>query len=227
MTDVAQGTDSTEDVEPQGTPADKGTNPEVAKLRSENAERRLAAADLQKQVDALTAQIAEGTDADLAEQKRFEELAEKRQVEVNDLKAQAVKRDAELREGAIQRAVYAASVKAGIADPEDAYRLADLAGVEVAEDGAITGVEESVTALAKAKPYLLGTSKPSAPDTEGGQGSAPESTGAVLTPGERAGVEQAAKYGYEGITEEALRARKKDQDQFRARRKPDQEIEQE
>jgi len=80
--------------------------------------------------------------------KEVRELQEK-QGDVEALQAQ-------VRRSAIQAAVIAAAARAGIADPEDAVRLADLEGVEIDEDGTVSGADEAVAALVEAKPYLRG-----------------------------------------------------------------------
>ena len=59
-----------------------------------------------------------------------------------------------LRKGEIRTAVLLEAARAGIADPSDALLLADLSGVSLGEDGAVTGAKEAVEALAAAKPYL-------------------------------------------------------------------------
>ena len=61
---------------------------------------------------------------------------------------------ATVRQGEVRTAVLLEAARAGIADPSDALALADLSGVAVGEDGAVTGAKEAVEALAAAKPYL-------------------------------------------------------------------------
>jgi len=62
----------------------------------------------------------------------------------------------ELRIERIKNAVLAAAAKASFADPLDAYAMIDQATLEIDDAGKVTGVDEAIKALAKAKPYLLG-----------------------------------------------------------------------
>lgn len=60
-----------------------------------------------------------------------------------------------MRTAMIRNAVVLAATRANFHDPEDAFRLADLEGVQIGEDGRVSGVEEALKALAKAKPHLV------------------------------------------------------------------------
>lgn len=44
----------------------------------------------------------------------------------------------------------------GLVDAQAAFTLMDTSGVAVAEDGSVTGVQDALDALVKAKPYLAG-----------------------------------------------------------------------
>ncbi|ANY67729.1 hypothetical protein BBD42_15590 [Paenibacillus sp. BIHB 4019] len=53
---------------------------------------------------------------------------------------------------------------------DDAYRLADLSGASVDDDGNVTGVDDVVTALLAAKPYLAAEAKKEPRSIGGGSG---------------------------------------------------------
>jgi hypothetical protein len=106
----------------------------------------------------------------------LEALKEAEKTELEKAKDAATKAQAE-RDAALAKAqdtlIRAAFVteaaKAGAAHPEDAYALADRAGVKVAEDGTITGVAEAVKVLVEGGRLVM--SKRPAPNLDGGAGS--------------------------------------------------------
>ena len=83
-----------------------------------------------------------------------------------------------------------------VANPDDAYLLANRSGVAVADDGAITGVQEAVKALVDSGRLPLRT-KPKAPSLDGGAGSGERSGDSVSL-----SVEEAAMARKLGLTEE-------------------------
>ena len=70
-------------------------------------------------------------------------------------------RDEQLRVERVKSAFMLAASTAGVSKLEDALRLGDLSAIQVADDGAITGVDEVVGALVEDRPYLLAPSEPS------------------------------------------------------------------
>lgn len=140
---------------------------EIRELRKEAGDNRKKAQDAEEK---------RKTDEEkrLKEQGDFKDLAEKREQEIADLKASQ-------RQDKINTAVTLEAAKAGIADPADAMKLADLSKVAVGEDGAVSGVAEAIADLVKAKPYLV-KSTPSAPPKIGATnpGSGPSLTAADL-----------------------------------------------
>jgi len=94
---------------------------------------------------------------------------EKAQKRAADLEAERDKAKRDATETLIRAAFVAAAALAGVAHPEDAYALADKAGVEVAEDGAVVGVAEAVKALVDGGRLVM--SKHPAPSLDGGAGS--------------------------------------------------------
>lgn len=55
----------------------------------------------------------------------------------------------------IRHAVEMAASKLNFHDPADAHALADLTTIAVGDDGKVSGAEEALKALAKAKPHLV------------------------------------------------------------------------
>lgn len=134
-----------EDAEQQGTSLD-----DLAALKAElNKARREAAR--------YRTEAKKAADAD--EQRKREEMSELERMKADMAKLQQSAQDAEQR--AKQAMIKAAVMRAanGFNDPEDALRLIDIAALEVADDGEIVGLQESIAKLLKDKPYLAKTTK--------------------------------------------------------------------
>jgi hypothetical protein len=67
---------------------------------------------------------------------------------------------AQLTETRIRHAVEMAAAAMRFHDPADAYALADLSTVEIADDGQVRNVDTVLKALAKAKPHLVKGAEP-------------------------------------------------------------------
>lgn len=76
---------------------------------------------------------------------------------------------AEANDRLIRAAFVAEAATQGAAHPEDAFALADLAGVEIGEGGQVTGVEEAVKVLVAAGRLPM-SGRPRAPGLDGGAG---------------------------------------------------------
>jgi hypothetical protein len=107
---------------------------------------------------------------------KFVELeeAQKSELQKANEKAQAAEaaRDAALvkaNERMIRAEFISAASTLDVAHPEDAYALAEKAGVNIAEDGKVTGVADAVKALVDGGRLPLKT-KPKAPGLNGGAG---------------------------------------------------------
>lgn len=101
----------------------------------------------------------------LKEQKKFEELAEKRGQEAADWKGRFEKANVDNR-------IISIANKLGVIDPDAVIQLIDRKGIKVTDEG-IQGVEEAVKTLVEAKPYLTQGAK--IPDI--GSGSNPADAG--------------------------------------------------
>ena len=107
--------------------------------------------------------------ARLADEKRWQELAEKRETELGNKEAELSTLASTLQDERIRHAVAITASGLHFRDPQDAFQMIDLATIETDDDGAVQGVKEALAVLAKAKPYLLEPED----DTGAGLGSPP------------------------------------------------------
>ena len=131
-----------------GQPTAEQLATELASLRAALKAANAESMTRRKKLDELEAAEEERKAAQLSEV----EKARKAQA---DAEAKALATEERLRTAAIRNAVVLAASKANFYDPEDAFRLADLAEVQVADDGTVTGVDNALKALTKAKPHLV------------------------------------------------------------------------
>ena len=112
-----------------------------------------------KKLDEFEAREKKSKEAELSEQERLKaQLAE-----MQTAHEQARQEMATMR---LRSAVEREAIKLGFKNPEDAYLLADMTGVEMDENGKVTGVESVLKELAKTRPYLVGADeKKPAPNT--------------------------------------------------------------
>jgi phage I-like protein len=168
--------------EPQTTgqaPADTGQEPAtftseyVQELRQEAAKYRTQLREVQEQVGQFAdydelkraaEELQKRKDADKSELEKFQEAAAKAERERDEARQRA--QDTLIRAAFIEEAS-----KAGVANPGDAYRLADLSSVSIDEEtGQVEGAEEAVAALVDAGRLPM-TGKQPAPSLNGGAGS--------------------------------------------------------
>ena len=132
----------------EGQPTAEQLAAELASLRAALRAANAESMTRRKKLDELEAAEEERKAAQLSEV----EKAKKAQA---DAEAKARATEERLRTAAIRNAVVLAASKANFYDPEDAFRLADLAEVQVADDGTVTGVDNALKTLTKAKPHLV------------------------------------------------------------------------
>ncbi len=156
--------------DPDPKPDPKGDDKPPDKAFTEADVNRIVADRLKRQkdqygdVDDLRKKAAE-----------FDKLQDASKSDLEKAQAAAVKAE-EAREKAITTAnerlvraeAIAAAAAAGFNDPTDAVALMDRSEVAVDEDGNVAGVTEAVTALAAAKPHLVGSRKPHPGGGDGG-----------------------------------------------------------
>lgn len=129
------------------------------------------AADKRKKLDAYEAAEAERTKAAMTETERLK-------AELEAERAKSAQADERAKQTLIRAAFVSEAAKAGAAYPEDVHRLADLAGVDVDENGKVTGVAEAVKSLVDAGRVPL-AGKQKAPSLDGGAGGGDRSSSQV------------------------------------------------
>jgi hypothetical protein len=102
-----------------------------------------------KKADALEKANAEAEEKRLQDAKKFEELANKRAAERDEIKS---KFTSQLQDN---RIITEAS-KVGVVDIETVLKLVDRANITIDENGNVSGAVEAVQALLAAKPFLKG-----------------------------------------------------------------------
>lgn len=146
--------------------------------RPEGAERLYTEAEVASAIAIrLSRKDAQYADYDELKKKagRLAELEQAQMSELEQAQARATALEAE-RDEALQRgndrlivaAITMAATKLDFANPQDAYALADLAGLVVNESGEVEGAEEAVKVVADTRPYLI--ERRIAPQTNAGAG---------------------------------------------------------
>lgn len=153
-----EGQEPETDPAQEATPPQEGT-PDPGAPDGDRAvsELRKEAAKYRTQVRDMEARLKEYEQAQLTEQERIA-------AERDELRAQLEQATTRSRRLALEGAVITAATRAGIIDPDVAVAL--VAGqVSYDDDGNPVGVNEAVTELVKARPYLAGSTKtvPGAP----------------------------------------------------------------
>lgn len=100
-----------------------------------------------KAADQLLKEKKDADDAALKEQGKWQDLAGKREQEVERWKASSIASE-----------IKALAAKEGAVDLDAVALLADKSGVKINDDGTITGAEEVVKAMRESKPYLFNNS---------------------------------------------------------------------
>jgi hypothetical protein len=198
--DTQNEEETQEGQEPEGTTEEEETTQET---ETQEPPRTFSQADVDRIIkDRLAREKSKYADYDdlkdqagkwqkhLDDQKSELERAQERAEQAEQAREEALQR---AEESMIRAAFLAEAGKLQAAHPEDAYRLADLASVRIAEDGSVEGVEDAVKVLVDSgRLPLVGRQK--APDLDGGAGGGSRSstTSAKLTPEE---LEVAVKMG--------------------------------
>jgi len=143
----------------QVVPQDAGQEPTENKQPKEQPESTLDAAALAAELKRARREAAKYRTSlrkleEAEEERKKAEMTEAERIKAELAEAQAKAAEAEERatETMLRMSVVSAAAKAGFNDPMDAWSMIDLA--EVGDDGTVTGVEEAITELLKAKPYL-------------------------------------------------------------------------
>ncbi len=155
-------TEPTATGEPTGATGQTGDKVEFDAAQQAHLDRiiseRLTRAKTQWEKEQETARKKVEDEAEqkrLTEQAEWQKLAEKRETQVAEMQAERDRLSADLTNVRIRHAVEIAAAGMDFQSPADAFDLADLTGVEITDDGEVTGVKEALEALVKAKPYLV------------------------------------------------------------------------
>lgn len=152
MEDVTPGqapeTPDTDGQVPQGTT-------EAAQLDAETLAKELKA--VRKEAAAYRTKLRQAEED--AEARKRAEMTELEKVRA-DLEAERKARqeaDQKRQQQALRTQVVTAAARMNFADPEDALRMLDQSTLEVDDAGNIDGLDDALSALVKAKPYLIKT----------------------------------------------------------------------
>lgn len=151
----------------------------IDKLIAERLERHKRKSDEERKAETDKAQ-ADSERKRAEEEKRFSDLAAAEKKRADEAEAKVLAAEERIKAQTIRAEVRVMALKLGFHNPDDAASLADLSGVELAEDGAVKGVEAALKALLKDRPYLAGAEK-KAPDIDAGKrggGNTPEAIAA-------------------------------------------------
>lgn len=105
-----------------------------------------------KEAEKLKAEREQADNAQLEKDKKYQELAQKHETSAKEWQSK-------FETSQINNKITAEAVKLGITDIDAATKLIDRAGISIAEDGTVNGVEEAVKGLAESKTYLVDKSK--------------------------------------------------------------------
>lgn len=175
------------------TPATQDTTPDAAALSAENARLSAAlkaanneSAGRRKRLEELEAAEQQRKDAELSEIDKLN----KRLAEAEQATTQAAQ---QAQATLIRAAFVAEAARADAQFPEDAFALANRAGVAIDDNGTVTGVAEAVKALVEAG--RLPTKRNRAPSLDAGAGGGQSPADAKATALTDAEIAQARKHG--------------------------------
>lgn len=150
----------TEEQQPTGQEPGEQSKPDADALLAE-------VKSLRKEAASWRTKLRQAEEAE--EQRKRSEMTELDKLKA-DLEAERQARaqaEEQRRNQLIRTQVITAAARAGFNDPEDAMRMLDTSTLEVDDAGAVDGLEAALSALAKAKPYLIkstaGTISPTNP----------------------------------------------------------------
>lgn len=104
--------------------------------------------DKAAQADKLQQAQQQAADKQLEDEKKFQELAQKRATENEQLQKQ-------IQDMTINQALTNKLVPLGVVDLSAAVQLIDRSAIKLGENGELSGVDEAITALKEGKAYLF------------------------------------------------------------------------
>ena len=156
--------------EPEPESGDGDARAELARVRVALKKANAEAAKRRKELERFQQEEKKRQDAELSDLEKAQKLSEEWKSKFDELSA-------DLDGMRMRQAFYDATAAAKVvfvndAAWQDAYDLSDLSGVEVDEDGSVSGMDEVIKALQKTRPHLFGTA--GAPDINAGEGGKPK-----------------------------------------------------
>lgn len=121
---------------------------ELDDLRKANKAKNAENATWRKKLDEIEAADAKRKEQELSDAQKAAKRAE-------EAEAKATQLEMQYRATTIRHAVEMAAARLNFADPDDAYKLADLSAVTIVDDGKVDGVDAALKALSTAKPHLV------------------------------------------------------------------------
>lgn len=154
----------------------------VKELRQEAANYRTKLRDLEAKQAELDQQRTNQEAERLAQAQKWQELAELRTKELETLRTAHTEQQKQINAQRIRSAFTAEAAKRGnIVDIEAAFQLANIGGIEVTEEGKVTGVIQVIDALITDKPFLVANGKMPAPSLDAGAGGGVRPGGKTLS----------------------------------------------
>jgi hypothetical protein len=102
-----------------------------------------------KLADKYEADLKTAEEKKLEEQKKYQELAEKRAKERDEAMTR-------YSTAVLENRILSEATKAGVIDTEAVLKLVDRSSIKVNDDGSVVGIKEALTQLLTDKPYLKG-----------------------------------------------------------------------
>lgn len=160
------------------------TQADVDRIIKERLERERTRTADYEDLKKAAQRLKEIEAAQLTETQRLEKERDEAKQAAAAAETAAQAREAEINQRLIRAEVRVVAAELGFANPEDAYHLADLAGVEVDENGAVQNVKKALEKLAKEKLYLLKTENraPGTPPRSGGRSTGQQTGSAEAAP---------------------------------------------
>jgi len=130
---------------------------EMARIRAALKKANAEAAKRRKELERFQTEEQKRKDAELSDVERAQKLAQEWESQFDEISAA-------LDGMRMRQAFYdaAATAKVTFANGlarQDAFDLSDLSGVEIGDDGAVSGMDEVLKALQKDRPHLFGTAE--------------------------------------------------------------------
>lgn len=138
------------------TPNNDNTGDDAKTLSQQLKHWRDKANEYKSELDDKSAAEQKAEETRLQEQQKWQELAEKRESENADLKSQLNTANEQIKTVRVQNALVSELTKHNPVSVDDAVKLADVTGIQVDENGTVTGVDTVVNSLVESKPFLFG-----------------------------------------------------------------------